>query len=198
MRGDAVEGFVHDINTAFHWTTKEDFLEIAKSGLIPKVGPRSKSIRDRSKVVYVFPELSDANSWKWRLFVDPSANLPHRPNLGGLVLLKLDTSENEIYGYSATGLYEYWSKTPIKPECIEVVTGLEYTGKYDDENEPIKLYELSGEDEIRKAEHQLYIFCSRMRSVISWNDRVIILTKPIQQLIQEQQQNTKLDSVEIN
>jgi hypothetical protein len=74
----------------WHITPASNLPSIMKSGLVPAIGPRSKSINEKKKAIYAFPDglsLTDAMT-NW---LDDALGEQH------LVVLELIVSENKIY-----------------------------------------------------------------------------------------------------
>lgn len=96
----------------YHVTPLKNLASIRKSGLVCKIGPRSKKIGEPISAIYLFPELRYANeavgSWLGEEFDDDEE----------LILLPVNVTEDDVE--KAPGIdYERASVANIPAELID-------------------------------------------------------------------------------
>lgn len=102
-------------NVLYHVTTMSNARLIAKQGLVPKIGPRSKNAGEHIPRIYMFPTYEDMvagiDHWLGDQFDDDEE----------LVFLRitLDKATMNVIQFDKITAYECTSLTPISHSCIE-------------------------------------------------------------------------------
>lgn len=57
-----IEGAAEHISTAYHITLTRNVAKVLSEGLVPRIGPRSRKLKEPRPAIYLFPTLADAET----------------------------------------------------------------------------------------------------------------------------------------
>lgn len=111
-----------EIKKGYHITQKSNLPNIQKNGLQPKIGRRSNSVNEYTKILSFTPWLHSIPVWKKRLY----ENIP----FDDLVILAFDLDGIEfIERYDSAG--DYFTKSTIPPKNLNLIEIIKKDETYD-------------------------------------------------------------------